>query len=149
MENISKYFELEFDGVTGKALIHKDEVEKIQNEIDRLRQQNAELVEALKYSLEAIECVASFGKTKPVIERIRAALAKYDQTAIAIPRHDGSQDVFASKEAAALQMIFEADESDKASGGEMWYAEVVADAIEKARQFLNPPDPDHTKATIL
>ena len=148
MENISKYFELEFDGVTGKAVIHKDEVEKIQNELDRLREQNAELKETLKKSHEHLL------NKRPTLARhaigIRlASLDKYDQPGIEIPRHDGGQDVFASKEAAALKIIFDADESEKASGGEMWYAEVVADAIKKARNFLDQPDPDHTKATIL
>ena len=48
MENISKHFELEFDGVTGKAVIHKNEVEKIQNELDSLHEQLTETEEAAK-----------------------------------------------------------------------------------------------------
>lgn len=53
--------------------------EKESKEIEQLQAQNERLLEALKYSLEAMESVASFGKTKPVIARIRATIAEAEK----------------------------------------------------------------------
>lgn len=60
------------DGLTLNFLEHAAELE-------RLKAQNARLLEALKYSLEAVEAMASFGKSKPVIARIKAAIAEAEK----------------------------------------------------------------------
>lgn len=43
---------------------------------------------------------------------------------------------------AIIEGIFKASDSDGASGGEMWYAEVVEQAIQKAKEALNSTTPD-------
>lgn len=48
--------------------------QQVIQELAVLRAENAKLRGAIEYALEAIKAVASFGKTKPVIARISAAL---------------------------------------------------------------------------
>ncbi len=83
MMNIIERFELEFDEHTGKALLHKSEVLQIQSELDRLRQQNAELAGLLKKHESRIRYAHEIGSEVMLygddLEEILATLAKYDQ----------------------------------------------------------------------
>ncbi len=82
MENISKHFELEFDGVTGKAVIHKNEVEKIQNELDSLREQLTETEEAAK------KMIRSRDDRIAVLEAQNAELIKALKNLLDFPKND-------------------------------------------------------------
>lgn len=66
------------DGASWKneALTHAKLNNQAWDKVEQLQAENARLLEALKYSLEALTVVTSFGATKPIIAKVSAAIAE-------------------------------------------------------------------------